>query len=87
MADKGHVSNTYADGYGVWHAEVTASEGNGPEEVFGCTWQSVRNRAAKAIHAEIAARQGATPPAVRVDYLGMFRRNNGSFVALFKERA
>lgn len=83
---KGEVIRTYADGFGAWHAEIEAAEGNGEQEVYGCTMQTVRNRASKAIHAEIAARQGSTPPPVRVDYVGTFRRNDGSWLALFRER-
>lgn len=84
---KGQVFNTYADARGIWHAQVGAAQGNGDQEVFGASWGTVRRRAAKAIEAEIAARQSTPCPTVKVDYLGMFRRDSdGSFSALFREK-
>lgn len=84
---KGTVSNTFADAYGVWHAEVEAAEGNGSAEVFGCPMRTIYNRAAKALTREIAARQSNQTPPVKVDYLGLRRRGDGTFYALFKERS
>lgn len=83
---KGAVSNTFADGSGVWYAEVEADRGNGSHDVFGCPLRTVYNRAAKAIHTEIQSRQGQAAPPVKVAYLGLRRRPDGSFYALFKEK-
>lgn len=84
---KGEVINTFADASGVWYADVEASEGNGEREIFGCTLQTVCNRAAKAIHAEIVERQAQAPSPVKVDYVGMLRRDSdGAFFARFRER-
>lgn len=82
---KGEVINTYADASGIWHAEVEAAEGCGEQEVYGCTMQTVRNRASKAIRAEIVERQAANPPPMKVDYVGMFQRGP-IWVALFREK-
>ena len=81
---KGEVINTYADASGIWHAEIEAAEGCGEQEVYGCTVQTVRNRAARAIRAEIIQRQAQNPAPVKVDYAGMFQRGP-HFIALFRE--
>lgn len=86
MVDKGHVSNTFADAWGVWHAEIEAASGNGEREVYGTSWATVRKRAAKAIESEINARQDTPCPPVKVDFLGMYRRADGSLLARFREK-
>lgn len=84
---KGEVFNTFADGNGIWHVDIEAAEGNGPQEVFGCSWQTVRNRAAKALHYEISQRQGQAIPVLKAEFVSMMRReSDGKFFARFREQ-
>lgn len=84
---KGEVYNTFADGHGIWHVDIEAAEGNGPQEVFGCAWQTVRNRATKALHDEISQRQSQTNPVPKVEFLSMMHReSDGKFFARFREQ-
>lgn len=84
---KGEVFNTFANGNGIWHVDIEAAEGNGPQEVFGCSWQTVRNRATRALHDEISQRTGQANPIIKVEFVSMMRReSDGKYFARFREQ-